>query len=171
MEIRETVLHGHRISYRAAGDPTSPVLLLIHGITSSSATWDKVIPALGQHAHVIAPDLLGHGSSDKPRSDYSMGGFASLLRDLLEHLGHDSASVVGHSLGGGVAMQFAYQYHDRCERLVLVDSGGLGRRWLLLLRFWALDAASFFFFIMQFPCKHGFIEGVELKISLLSYFS
>lgn len=133
MEIRQTVLHGHRVSYRVAGDPTAPVLLLIHGITSSSATWDKVIPALAGHAYVIAPDLLGHGSSDKPRSDYSMGGFASLLRDLLEHLGYDSASVVGHSLGGGVAMQFAYQYHDRCERLVLVDSGGLGREvsWFL----------------------------------------
>jgi pimeloyl-ACP methyl ester carboxylesterase len=120
-------LHGHTIAYRTAGDPSSPVLLLIHGITSSSATWDPVIPALAEHAHVIAPDLFGHGDSDKPRADYTLGGFATQLRDLLEALHLDRTSVVGHSLGGGVAMQFAHQYFELCERLVLVDSGGFGR--------------------------------------------
>jgi pimeloyl-ACP methyl ester carboxylesterase len=125
---RRTVnLHGHTIAYRTAGDPSLPVLLLIHGITSSSATWDPVIPALAGHAHVIAPDLFGHGDSDKPRADYTLGGFATQLRDLLEALHVDRASVVGHSLGGGVAMQFAHQYFELCDRLVLVDSGGFGR--------------------------------------------
>jgi pimeloyl-ACP methyl ester carboxylesterase len=75
---------------------------------------------------VIAPDLLGHGSSDKPRADYSVGGYANGMRDLLTVLGVDTATVVGHSFGGGVAMQFAYQYPERTERLVLVGSGGLG---------------------------------------------
>jgi pimeloyl-ACP methyl ester carboxylesterase len=137
MEPTEVTLHGHRVVYRQAGDPSRPVLLLIHGITSSSATWDPIIPALAQHAHVIAPDLLGHGASDKPRADYSLGAFASVLRDLLEHLGHERVTIVGHSLGGGVAMQFAYQYFERCERLVLVASGGLGRDVS-----WALRAAT-----------------------------
>lgn len=134
MEHTEVRLHGHRLAYRVAGDPGLPVVLLIHGITSSSATWDPIIPALAQQAHVIAPDLLGHGNSDKPRADYSLGAFASGLRDLLEHLGHERVTVVGHSLGGGVAMQFAYQYFEYCERVVLVSSGGLGREVSLALR-------------------------------------
>ena len=137
MHQQEVTIHGHRVVYREAGDPGLPVLLLIHGITSSSATWDPVIDELAQHAHVIAPDLLGHGDSDKPRTDYSLGAFASGLRDLLEYLGHERVTVVGHSLGGGVAMQFAYQYFERCERLVLVSSGGLGREVS-----WALRAAT-----------------------------
>ena len=125
---REVVrIHGHRVAYRVAGDPSLPVLMLIHGITSSSATWDPVIPALSEHAHVLAPDLYGHGNSEVPRADYSLGGFATQIRDLMDTLGHESATIVGHSLGGGVAMQFAYQYSDYCERLVLVDSGGFGR--------------------------------------------
>jgi pimeloyl-ACP methyl ester carboxylesterase len=137
--LRQTdvTLHGHRIAYRVAGDPDLPVLVLIHGITSSSATWDPVIPALAEHAHVIAPDLLGHGDSDKPRGDYSLGAFASGLRDMLEHLGHERVTIVGHSLGGGVAMQLAYQHPEYCEQLVLVSSGGLGREVS-----WALRAAT-----------------------------
>jgi len=139
----EVVLHGHRITYRHAGDPALPVLLLVHGLTSSSATWDPVIPALAEHAHVIAPDLLGHGRSDKPEADYSLGALAALLRDLLERLGHDRATVVGHSLGGGVALQFAYQFHDYAERLVLVSSGGLGREVSPVLRAATLPGAEF----------------------------
>jgi pimeloyl-ACP methyl ester carboxylesterase len=135
-------IHGHRITYRRAGDPRLPVLLLVHGITSSSATWDPVIPILAEHAHVIAPDLLGHGESDKPRADYSLGALASGLRDLLERLGHDRVSVVGHSLGGGVAMQFAYQYYEHCDRMVLVSSGGLGREVSVALRAATLPGAG-----------------------------
>ena len=143
MRQTEVTLHGHRVAYREAGDPALPVLLLIHGITSSSSTWDPVIPALAEHAHVIAPDLLGHGDSDKPRADYSLGGFASGLRDLLDHLGHERVTIVGHSLGGGVAMQFAYQHYEHCERLVLVSSGGLGREVSPALRAATLPGAEF----------------------------
>ena len=143
MQLREVTLHGHQITYREAGDPNLPVVLLVHGITSSGATWDPVMSALAEHAHVIAPDLLGHGGSDKPTADYSLGALASGLRDLLERLGHDRASVVGHSLGGGVAMQFAYQYYELCDRLVLVSSGGLGREVSLALRAATLPGAEF----------------------------
>jgi len=143
MHITHATLHGHRVAYRIAGDPSLPVVVLVHGISSDSATWNLVIPELAKHAHVIAPDLVGHGDSDKPRTDYSLGAFATGLRDLLEHLGHDRATIVGHSLGGGIAMQFAYQYHEYCERLVLVSSGGLGREVSLLLRAASLPGSEF----------------------------
>jgi pimeloyl-ACP methyl ester carboxylesterase len=126
------VLHGHSVAYRSAG--SGPAIVLIHGITSNSLTWDAVAPSLARNHTVIAPDLLGHGESAKPRGDYSLGAYASGVRDLLISLGHESATVVGHSLGGGVAMQMAYQFPERCERLVLVGSGGLGREVSGLLR-------------------------------------
>jgi pimeloyl-ACP methyl ester carboxylesterase len=106
----------------------------VHGITSTSATWANVLPYLAEHFTVIAPDLLGHGESAKPRGDYSLGAYASGIRDLLVALGHPRATFVGHSLGGGVAMQLAYQFPEHCERLVLVSSGGLGREITPLLR-------------------------------------
>ncbi|HEY2141492.1 MAG TPA: alpha/beta fold hydrolase [Solirubrobacteraceae bacterium] len=108
--------------------------MLVHGITSNSATWGRVMPYLARHFTVIAPDLIGHGESAKPKGDYSLGAHASGVRDLLVALGHDRATFVGHSLGGGIAMTVAYQFPERCERLVLVDSGGLGREVNLLLR-------------------------------------
>jgi pimeloyl-ACP methyl ester carboxylesterase len=131
-ELRHVNLHGQEVAYRSAGE--GPVLLLIHGITSDSQVWERVVPGLARHCTVIAPDLAGHGESHKARGDYSLGAHASTLRDLLLTLGHERATVVGHSLGGGIAMQFAYQFPEMCERLVLVDSGGLGREVSLLLR-------------------------------------
>jgi pimeloyl-ACP methyl ester carboxylesterase len=132
IELREIELHGHRVAYRSAG--SGPVIVLVHGITSTSATWERVMPALAKRFTVIAPDLLGHGGSAKPRGDYSLGAYASGVRDLLIALGHERATFVGHSLGGGVAMQLAYQFPERCERLVLIDSGGLGSEVNFLLR-------------------------------------
>ena len=125
-------LHGHVCSYRTGG--RGPVLVLIHGITNSSASWEPVFGLLAQHFTVVAPDLLGHGDSAKPRGDYSLGANASLLRDLLLALGHERATIAGHSLGGGIAMQVAYQFPELVERLVLVSSGGLGREVSVFLR-------------------------------------
>jgi pimeloyl-ACP methyl ester carboxylesterase len=133
-------LHGHPVTYRMLGD--GPPLLLLHGITSSSETWEDVLPGLAERHTVIAPDLIGHGASAKPRADYSLGSFASAMRDLLVALGHERATVVGHSLGGGIAMQFSYQFPERVERLVLVSSGGLGREVHLMLRAAALPGAD-----------------------------
>jgi pimeloyl-ACP methyl ester carboxylesterase len=129
----EIVLHGHRVSYRTAG-ASGPVVLLVHGIVGCAEQWDQVMPLLAEHYTVVAPDLLGHGQSAKPRGDYSLGAYAASVRDLLVALGHRRVTVVGHSLGGGVAMQFAYEYPPFAERLVLVSSGGLGREVHLLLR-------------------------------------
>ena len=125
-------LHGHDVEYATAG--SGPAVLLVHGITSSLRTWSKVVPLLAESHRVIAPDLLGHGASAKPRGDYSLGAFASGLRDIMIALDVPTATVVGHSMGGGIAMQLAYQFPERVERLVLVNSGGLGREVSLLLR-------------------------------------
>jgi pimeloyl-ACP methyl ester carboxylesterase len=137
----EVTLHGHDVTYRTAG--RGPVLLLLHGIANSSQTWERVALPLSERFTLIAPDLLGHGDSATPRGDYSLGAHASGVRDLLSALGHDRVTVVGHSLGGGIAMQFAYQFPERCERLVLVSSGGLGREVHLLLRAAALPGADY----------------------------
>jgi pimeloyl-ACP methyl ester carboxylesterase len=140
IEKSEITLHGHRFSYRSAG--CGPLLVLLHGIAGTSATWEDVMLRLGEHHTVIAPDFLGHGESSKPRGDYSLGAYANGVRDLLGALGHERGTVIGHSLGGGVAMQFAYQFPERCERLVLVSSGGLGREVHALLRAAALPGAE-----------------------------
>ena len=130
------MLHGHRLVARIAGDSGDtgrPVLLMVHGLGGSSETWHDVLPGLAQRYTVVAPDLLGHGESDKPRHDYSLGAHANVLRDLMIAIGVERATVIGQSLGGGIAMQLAYQHPKRCERLVLVSSGGLGSEvsWLL----------------------------------------
>ncbi|MFA7265490.1 MAG: alpha/beta fold hydrolase [Candidatus Nanopelagicales bacterium] len=122
--VQSVRIHGHDRAYLKVG--SGPALLLIHGIGSRHETWWPVIDELARTHTVIAPDLLGHGQSGKPRADYSIGGYANGMRDLLTVLGIDRVTVVGHSLGGGVAMQFAYQFPQRTERIVLVGTGGLG---------------------------------------------
>ncbi|HEX6874613.1 MAG TPA: alpha/beta fold hydrolase [Nocardioidaceae bacterium] len=124
-EVEYLTIHGHKRAYVKAG--SGPALLLLHGLGCDHTTWQPVISALSRRYTVIAPDLLGHGRSDKPRADYSVGGYANGMRDLLTVLGIDKVTVVGHSFGGGVAMQFAYQFPERTERLVLVAPGGIGR--------------------------------------------
>ncbi len=134
-------IHGHDMAYRMEG--SGPALLLLHGIAGSSRTWRDVIPRLTDRFTVVAPDLMGHGQSEKPIGDYSLGGFATGIRDLIEVLDIDRVSVVGQSFGGGVAMQLAYQHPERCERLVLVDSGGLGREVNWMLRLMALPGTEY----------------------------
>ncbi|AUI60924.1 hypothetical protein B1H26_08605 [Amycolatopsis sp. BJA-103] len=138
---RKKVVHGYERAYRMAG--RGPAVLFVHGIGDDSSTWLDVLAALSGQFTVIAPDLLGHGESAKPRADYSVAAYACGMRDLLSVLGVDKVSVVGHSLGGGVAMQFAYQFPDRCERLVLVGSGGIGPGVHPLLRLAAAPGAGF----------------------------
>ena len=123
-QLQYVTIHGHRRAYLKVG--SGPVVLLLHGLGCDHTTWAPVMESLSRRYTVIAPDLLGHGSSDKPRADYSVGGYANGMRDLLTVLGVDRATVVGHSFGGGVAMQFAYQFPERTDRLVLVAPGGLG---------------------------------------------
>jgi pimeloyl-ACP methyl ester carboxylesterase len=139
-EARQFELHGHRVIYRIAG--SGPPVVLIHGMVNSSRHWERVAVRLAETHTVVAPDLIGHGDSATPRGDYSLGAHAASIRDLLTGIGIDKATIVGHSLGGGVAMQFFYQFPQRTERLALVSSGGLGRDVSPLLRTAALPGAS-----------------------------
>jgi pimeloyl-ACP methyl ester carboxylesterase len=123
-DLKYLDLNGDRVAYLDEG--RGEVILLLHGMAGSSQTWRSVMRPLSRKYRVVAPDLLGHGNSAKPRSDYSLGAFAVFLRDLLDELGVVQATIVGHSLGGGVAMQFVYQHPDYCQRLILIGSGGLG---------------------------------------------
>ena len=146
-----------------------PPILLVHGITSSSRTWKRVMPRLAESHTVIAPDLLGHGQSAKPQGDYSLGAYASGIRDLLVALEIPRATVVGHSLGGGIAMQFAYQSPERLGRMVLVDSGGIGREVNPVLRAAALPGAEFALPVMFSPTLHDGalkVRGLLAKIGL-----
>jgi pimeloyl-ACP methyl ester carboxylesterase len=136
----EIELHGHRVIYRIAGD--GPPVVLIHGMVNSSKHWERVALQLADRYTVVAPDLIGHGDSAAVRGDYSLGAHACSIRDLLTTIGIDRATVVGHSLGGGIAMQFFYQFPQRVERLALVSSGGLGHEVSPLLRGAALPGAT-----------------------------
>ena len=140
-DLQYVPIHGHEVGYRMAG--SGPALLLIHGIAGSSTTWREVMPTLAGRFTVVAPDLIGHGHSAKPVGDYSLGAHASGMRDLLGALGIERATVVGQSFGGGVALQLAYQHPEICERLVLVDSGGLGREVSWMLRFMTLPGTEY----------------------------
>ena len=139
--VNHLTIHGNAIAYRRAGE--GPVLLLLHGIAGSSETWVPAMKLLQRDYTVLAPDFLGHGASAKPPGDYSLGNYAAGMRDLLDLLEIERATVIGQSYGGGVAMQFAYQFPEHCERLVLVDAGGLGREVSWLLRLVTLPGAEY----------------------------
>lgn len=142
-------IHGYRRAYRIAG--SGPVIVLIHGIGDNSTTWDPVHAKLAQRFTVIAVDLLGHGQSDKPRADYSVAAYANGLRDLLSVLDIDRVTVVGHSLGGGVAMQFAYQFPHVVDRLILVGTGGVTKDVNILLRWASLPMGGEALALLRLP--------------------
>jgi pimeloyl-ACP methyl ester carboxylesterase len=139
--VQHVRIHGEAVAYRRGGQ--GPVLLLLHGIAGSSGTWLAAMRLLKDDFTVIAPDFLGHGKSAKPLGDYSLGNHASGVRDFLHVLDIERVTVIGQSFGGGVALQFAYQFPELCERLVLVDAGGLGREVSWLLRLITLPAVEY----------------------------
>jgi len=140
MAPRTVVLHGHDLSYVDSG--SGPAVLFIHGILGSQRQWSRLVDRLDDDHRLVVPDLFGHGESAKPYGDYSLSAHAAALRDLLDHLGIERVTLVGHSLGGGIAMQFFYLFPERVERLVLVSSGGLGREVNLALRAATLPGAA-----------------------------
>ena len=142
-------IHGYRRAFRIAG--SGPAILLIHGIGDNSTTWSTVQSKLAQRFTVIAPDLLGHGKSDKPRADYSVAAYANGMRDLLSVLDIERVTVVGHSLGGGVAMQFAYQFPQLVERLILVGAGGVTKDVNVALRIASLPMGSEALALLRLP--------------------
>ncbi len=142
-------IHGYKRAYRIAG--SGPAILLIHGIGDNSTTWNAVQAKLAQRFTVIAPDLLGHGRSDKPRADYSVAAYANGVRDLLSVLDIERATIVGHSFGGGVAMQFAYQFPQLVERLILVSAGGVTKDVNVALRWASLPLGSEALALLRLP--------------------
>ena len=140
MAPHTVVLHGHDLSYVDSG--SGPVVLFIHGILGSQRQWAHLVDKMDDDHRVLLPDLFGHGESAKPLGDYSLSSHAATMRDLLDHLGIERVTLVGHSLGGGIAMQFFYLFPERVDRLVLVSSGGLGREVNLVLRAATLPGAA-----------------------------
>lgn len=157
LRLRYLVVHGHQRAYRLAG--SGPVLLLLHGLGCDSSTWLPLMPRLAERFTVIAPDLLGHGASAKPRGDYSVGGYANGMRDLLTLLGVDKVTVVGHSFGGGIAMQYAYQFPERTERLALIAPGGLGPEVSVFIRALTLPGTSAVLSLAGLPPFRPFVAG------------
>jgi len=153
----EIALHGRRVIYRIAG--SGPPVVLIHGMLNSSRHWQSVADRLAAEHTVVAPDLIGHGDSAAPRGDYSLGAHAASIRDLLAAIGIERATIVGHSLGGGVAMQFFYQFPQRVERLALISSGGLGREVSPMLRTAALPGMSGLLSLTINPRVTGALRG------------
>lgn len=131
-ELESVELHKDVLRYVDKGD--GPPVVLVHGLLGSHESWAGQIERLSTKYRVIAPDLFGHGSSDKPSGDYSLSSHAATIRDLLDHLDITSAPMVGHSLGGGIVMQAVYLFPERIDRLALVSSGGLGPEVSLLLK-------------------------------------
>jgi len=164
-DLKYIDIHGDRIAVHDTGE--GEALLLIHGMAGSSKTWREIQPQLAKKYRVIAPDLLGHGRSSKPRTDYSLGAFAVGLRDLLDELGVTSATVVGHSLGGGIAMQFLYQHPDYCRRLVLISSGGLGPDVGWVLRLLAMPGAELVMPVIAPPPVLRAGESLRSRLSSL----
>ena len=147
--LQYRTIHGYRRAFRVAG--SGPAILLIHGIGDNSTTWSQVQSKLAQRFTVIAPDLLGHGKSDKPRADYSVAAYANGMRDLLSVLDIERVTVVGHSLGGGVAMQFAYQFPQLVDRLILVGAGGVTKDVNVALRIASLPMGSEALALLRLP--------------------
>ncbi|NYJ00970.1 pimeloyl-ACP methyl ester carboxylesterase [Nocardioides thalensis] len=161
-EPQFVTVHGHRRAYVKRGN--GPALLLLHGLACDHTTWAPVVDRLAERFTVIAPDFLGHGRSDKPRADYTVAGYANGMRDLLTVLGIDKVTVVGHSFGGGVAMQFAYQFPERTERLMLLNAGGLGREVTPLIRAISLPGWIFAFGVLTMP---GLRQAEQLALRRL----
>jgi pimeloyl-ACP methyl ester carboxylesterase len=161
-EAHEVDLHGHRAVYRTIGE--GPNLVLIHGMINSSRHWEQVATRLADSYRIVAPDLIGHGDSATPRGDYSLGAHAASIRDLLTVIGVERATIVGHSLGGGVAMQFFYQFPQRTERLALISSGGLGHDVSPLLRAAALPGTSA---LLRMATRRGVVGGLAAAGSRL----
>lgn len=163
VRIEYRTVHGYRRAFRVAGE--GPAILLIHGIGDNSSTWEEVIGPLARTHTVIAPDLLGHGLSEKPNADYSVAAFANGMRDLLVVLGISKVTVVGHSLGGGVAMQFCYQFPRFVERLVLVAAGGVTTEVNPVLRLAAVPGVPTLLHALSLPGMLPLLRGTSTSLA------
>lgn len=157
-------IHGYKRAFRIAG--SGPAILLVHGIGDNSTTWTGIHAKLAQRFTVIAPDLLGHGKSDKPRADYSVAAYANGMRDLLSVLDIERVTVIGHSLGGGVAMQFAYQFPQLVDRLILVGAGGVTKDVNVVFRLASLPMGAEALALLRLPMVRPTVQVVGRALGL-----
>ncbi|GAA5019163.1 alpha/beta fold hydrolase [Terrabacter aeriphilus] len=167
MAPQTTLLHGHALSYVDSGH--GDTVLFVHGLLGSHSNWAHLIDRLDDRHRVVVPDLFGHGASAKPEGDYSLAAHAATLRDLLDRLGIDRVTLVGHSLGGGISLEFCYLFPSRVERLVLVGSGGLGREVNPALRAATLPGAEFVLPVLASEWVRGGVETVGRSLSRLGW--
>lgn len=167
MTERMATLHGHDLAFIDCG--AGPTVLFIHGLLGSNRNWAHLVDGLEASHRVVIPDLFGHGASAKPMGDYSLGAHAATLRDLLDQLDIDRVTLVGHSLGGGIAMQFCYLFPERVDRLVLVSSGGLGRQLSPLLRAATIPGAEWVLPVIASPWVRGRLETAGRVVGALGW--
>lgn len=167
MTPQRVVLHGHELSFVDSG--SGPAVLFIHGILGSQRQWEHLVDVMDNDHRVVVPDLFGHGESAKPYGDYSISAHAAAMRDLLDHLGIERVTLVGHSLGGGIAMQFFYLFPERVERIALVSSGGLGREVNVALRAATLPGAAQVLSVVASAPVLSQLEGVGRAASKLGW--
>ncbi len=156
--VHTAMLNRHEFWYLDSGN--GPAVLFIHGLTGSHRNWAQLVEKLNTDHRVLAPDLFGHGASEKLMGDYSLGAHAATLRDLLDRLEIDRITLVGHSFGGGIAMQFCYLFPERVEHLVLVASGELGRAVSPLLRATTVPGAGWILPVIASGWVRGRVETV-----------
>jgi 2-hydroxy-6-oxonona-2,4-dienedioate hydrolase len=119
---KDTTVFGHRLHYLEAGrgDP----VILLHGTGGEGARWLPTIKGLAPYFRVISLDQIGFGQSDKPLTNYHSGVFAGFLAGFMQAIGVPRATIIGQSMGAGVALYLAVHHPEMVERLVLVDGGG-----------------------------------------------
>ena len=121
-------VNGHKIRYDEFGSGNKGHVLFIHGLGSSAIVWRDIPEALSIKYHTIVVDLIGFGGSDKPSLDYSISFFSQFISEFLEQIGiniNDKITMIGHSLGGYITIDFAINYVNRIEKMILFDSSGL----------------------------------------------
>jgi 2-hydroxy-6-oxonona-2,4-dienedioate hydrolase len=120
-----TNVNGYTIRYLDYGPPDAKILILLHGIGASAERWSRVIPTLSKYFHLIIPDIIGFGYSDKPAVEYTMDFFVDFFRTFLDNLNMSKPSIIGSSFGGHVATEFAIRFNRMVEKLVLVSPAGM----------------------------------------------
>jgi 2-hydroxy-6-oxonona-2,4-dienedioate hydrolase len=127
MDKNENV-NGFEIFYKEYGENNTKHILFLHGLGSSSITWGDIPETLSDTFHTIAVDLIGFGRSDKPKADYTIPYFSKFIKDFLRQIGikdNDKIAIVGHSLGGYIALKYAIENKEQVDKLVLIDSSGM----------------------------------------------
>jgi N-formylmaleamate deformylase len=137
IQERTITANGVELNVAISGEPTTPALLLLHGLYDRWETWDPIIRSFSGRFQVIAPDLRGHARSEQPKSGYTPNDYAEDMAALLDELDVSEVVVIGHSLGALVAEFLAANHIERVRSVVLIDppfeQNEGSRQWLEVL--------------------------------------